>query len=58
MHGSAFEPLYSGQNDRAGDEHLARQEDRKWSVGSAVLLTTGINALLWGAIIFSVRQFL
>ncbi len=58
MHSSAFEPLYSGQNDRAVGEHLARPEDRKWAIGSAVLLTIGINALLWGAIYFGVRQFL
>lgn len=58
MHGTAVEPLSSGHHDLAGDEHLARPEERKWSVGSAIWLATAISALLWGAIYFSVRQFL
>ena len=58
MRGTAVEPLSSGHHDLAGDEHLARSQERKWSVGSSILLAIAINALLWGAIYFSVQQFL
>ncbi len=58
MHGNAVEPLSSGHHDIAGDAHLARSQERKWSVGSAILLMIAINALLWSAIYFGVEQFL
>ncbi len=58
MHGTGVEPLSSGRDDLAGDAHLARSEERKWSVGSAILLTFAISALLWSGIFFSIQQFL
>ncbi len=58
MHGTAVELLSSEHHDPAGDAHLARSEERKWPVGSAISLTIAISALLWSAIYFSVQPFL
>ena len=58
MHDTAVEPLSSGHHDLAGDAHLARSEERKWSVGSSISLMVAISALLWSAIHYSLQQFL
>ncbi len=58
MHGTAVEPQSSGHYRPAGEAHLVRPEERKWSVGSAILLTIAISALLWSAIYFSVQRLL
>ncbi len=58
MQDTAVEPLSSGHQDVAGDERLARPEERKWSVGPAILFMIAINVLLWGAIYFTVQRFL
>ena len=58
MRGTAVEPLSSGHHDLAGDARLARSEEKKWPVGSAILVMIAINVLLWTAMYLGVQKFL
>ena len=58
MHETAVDPFTSEHHDFAGEEYLARSQEKKWPVGSAILLMIAINALLWTAIYLGVQQIL
>jgi hypothetical protein len=58
MHGTAVDPLSSGHHDVAEDARLARAQERKWPVGSTILLMIAISAFLWAAIYLGAQQVL
>jgi len=64
MHGTAVESLSTGHHDFAGDgdlaedERLARSEEKKWPVGSAISVMIAINVLLWIAMYLGVQKLL
>lgn len=58
MQGSVVDPLSSYHHDVAAEKHLARFPEQRWPVGSAILFTAGLSALLWAAILFGIRAIL
>ncbi len=56
MRGTTVKPRSSVHPDLAGDEYLARSEERKWTFASTILLIVAINTFLWTATYLGLRQ--
>ncbi len=58
MDGAAAKSLSSDQNTILAEQQLAKEADRRWSLGRSALFITAGSILLWAIIVLGVRELI